>query len=1081
MKSTDGGASWIRLGSGYPVGNTGNASQLINQWINVVTVDPANSNILYLASTQGCFRSIDGGRNWTQGTNAAGDARSLVLDASSPTGSRILYAGLSGQGVFQSTDGGQNWTLILSGATAVVSAAIGATGGIGKVVVAIAPPTSPPNALGVQVLYASFEGTNGAPDPVGVFRSIDQGANWNLQNPPPSPGMPTGTQRGYSFHMAVDPASPGDGNADIIYFGTVRQARSNDSGINFTPIGTADLHADTHAWAFFPRPSPAASDVFCGNDGGLYRSTNNGANWTSLSAGGLQTGLFYNLDVRPDNTAITVGTLQDNQVQTTAPGSGPGWLGTAGGDGFDVAYDGTISQRVYCTTGCVVAVRRSNDDGVNWTTLTLPWTGTETGSPIQNCYMPPITTDPSTGGVVYVSGSQNLWQSTDGGNTWRRIGAFAGAGNVNVADTNGNNVVIAVGSQVWVSTNALAATVGPPSGVVFNLMPALPNRTVARAIFDPNDPTVIYAVLGGFNGGPGQIGHVFRISIGDAAWTDISPTVNSLTLGSPPEQVDLPFTAIALDGADTPTTIYVGTDFGVLRSMNGGTSWYILDDIHIPNVPVTDLILRQPAGVLRAATYGRGAFDFVKPTGPAIAVNLQNNLTFGIVCGGPTFLTLEIFNVGVQDLLIYSVERLMGSAQFTVLGAPGTPLTILAGDHVDFTVQYSPTTTGTPDAATIRIRSNDPGAPAVDLLATGARGSGSLQTVIANQGSFGSVCLDLIADETLTINNNGPCPLSILGITSSSPEFSAPNALSYPLIVSAGVSIDVAIRFQPISFGSKSATITIFSDDPAGPHQVAVSGIAPAPRLALIIPNSGNFGNTCVGSFSDQILILNNAGRCLLTLANISSSSTDFLAPQVSAYPVTIEAGGNLPIPVRFQPTSFGTKSATITVSSDDPAGSRTITVSGFAPSGKLAVTGSTSFGGVTACCCADRTLSICNTGDCDLHVRSVRFKRNSRYWKVLHNPFPATLHAGSCLSVVIRYKATEKCPRCCELIIESDDPNTPVRILELLAYTIWDPCGCKGCCEDCRKGCCDKPHRDPCCRQGYPCCCEDEDEEGEP
>src|SRR6478752_7283356 len=48
FKSTDGGSSWIRLGSGYPAGNTGNALQFVNQWVNVITVDPANSNIVYL-------------------------------------------------------------------------------------------------------------------------------------------------------------------------------------------------------------------------------------------------------------------------------------------------------------------------------------------------------------------------------------------------------------------------------------------------------------------------------------------------------------------------------------------------------------------------------------------------------------------------------------------------------------------------------------------------------------------------------------------------------------------------------------------------------------------------------------------------------------------------------------------------------------------------------------------------------------------------------------------------------------------------------------------------------------------------
>ena len=75
FKSIDGGASWIQLGSGYPSGNTGNATQFINQTINVIIVDPANSNIVYVASSIGCFVSTDGGLNWTQGVNSNGDAR----------------------------------------------------------------------------------------------------------------------------------------------------------------------------------------------------------------------------------------------------------------------------------------------------------------------------------------------------------------------------------------------------------------------------------------------------------------------------------------------------------------------------------------------------------------------------------------------------------------------------------------------------------------------------------------------------------------------------------------------------------------------------------------------------------------------------------------------------------------------------------------------------------------------------------------------------------------------------------------------------------------------------------------------
>ena len=463
---------------------------------------------------------------------------------------------------------------------------------------------------------------------------------------------------------------------------------------------------------------------------------------------------------------------------------------------------------------------------------------------------------------------------------------------------------------------------------------------------------------------------------------------------------------------------------------------------------------------------------------PAVVVNLQNGLAFGTVCHAPQYLTLKIFNVGALDLIVDSVQRLSGSAEFTVLPNPVTPATIEAGDHLDFTVQFLPTTRGVPKSATIRIVSNDPAKPIFDVVATGLAGTGRLTTVIADNGNLGDVCLGSFVEEDLIINNDGPCQLSILNIHSSSSDFITPAVIAYPLIVSAGVSIEIPIRFEPGTFGPKSATITIASDDPGGPHTVAVSGVVPAPRLVLAIADAGSFGPCCVGSFVDEPLLLSNSGRCTLSLTAIASSLAEFIVPEVLSYPIAITPGDSVSVPVRFAPTSFGAKSATITVNSDDPAGPRTIAVSGIAPSGKLAVTGSTTFGGVTACCCADRTISICNVGDCDLHVTSVRFKRASHHWKLLHNPFPATLHAGSCLNVVIRYKATEKCARYCELIIQSDDPSTPVETIEVLAYTIWDPCGCKDCCEECPKGCCEKRHTDHCCRQGYPCGCEDEDED---
>ena len=106
FKSTDGGASWIAVGSGYPASNTGNAS-------NSSSTSGSTSSSLTpptaRSSTWPPLRrnvSSDGGQNWTAATGIGGDARSLELDLSTPANQRILYAGVSGIGVFRSTDGG---------------------------------------------------------------------------------------------------------------------------------------------------------------------------------------------------------------------------------------------------------------------------------------------------------------------------------------------------------------------------------------------------------------------------------------------------------------------------------------------------------------------------------------------------------------------------------------------------------------------------------------------------------------------------------------------------------------------------------------------------------------------------------------------------------------------------------------------------------------------------------------------------------------------------------------------------------------------------------------------------------------
>ena len=540
--------------------------------------------------------------------------------------------------------------------------------------------------------------------------------------------------------------------------------------------------------------------------------------------------------------------------------------------------------------------------------------------------------------------------------------------------------------------------------------------------------------------------------------------------------------AIAVDPRDSATVFVCWADFQsgaqtlfIAKSTNSGANW---------SAPVRS-VANSTNPALAIDQHGRLGFLYQQVTGNPSNQNWQTTLeltrddfaTFATHILANTPAATPAFS-GNPYLGDYLSMMAVGQSFFGIFTANNTP------DKANFPngVIYQRNANFT----TKTLLANDNVTPvpiSIDpFVFTIVPGVGRVVTAIANSGNFGRVCVGSFFDEELTIDNGGSGQLSISNIISSSPDFLAPSVLSYPILLGVGDAIDIPIRFAPTGVGLHAGTITITSNDPASPHIVRVFGDAPTPRLSLAIANSGNFGEVCVGSFVDQPLLLNNSGHCPVTVSAVTSSSAAFLAPEVLSFPLLIGPGDSLDLPIRFAPTGFGPAAGVITVTSSDPASPHTMRVSGNAPPGKLAVAGSTTFGGVNACCCADRTLSICNVGDCALHVTSVHFKRKSRHWKLLHNPFPAKLRPGSCIPVVIQYHATEKIARVCELVIESDDPGAPVKIVEALAYTVWE-CGCKdGCakedCDDCRKNCCDKHSS---CHQGYPCCDDDdEDQRGE-
>ena len=713
----------------------------------------------------------------------------------------------------------------------------------------------------------------------------------------------------------------------------------------------------------------------------------------------------------------------------------PGFAGDArqGDPTIDWTSDGTawtVTIGISPTLSLVLRTYKSTDGGATWT-FDSTVTGTQTAMDKEALWVDHNPSSPFKDNMYLV------WHN--GGPCFISVrpgpsGAWSAPQQISGGETTGT----AIGSDIKTNSHGDVFAFWPDTGSQ-HLFVAKSND--GGSTFGP--PLPIANTIGAFNiGVPAQdnrrvliylSGGAYRTAVENlvyAVWTDLAGGVGCSSAGSEP-------------GNNVASICKSRIWFA--RSTDGGTTWDAplqlngqssLNDQFFPRLAVD-----ESSGVLMVVYY-----DTINDPGRLKAeIWMQTSYDFGVTWTAP-------------------VQVATAETDETVAGAT---LNFQYGDYIGLTGhagRFFACWTDRRSGGTEEIW----GAP----LAAAA-----VATAIPSNGKFADVCVGSFADELLTINNTGPNLLSISNIVSSSPDFAAPGVLSYPLNISAGGSLDVVIRFQPTTVGPKFATITIFSNDPAGPHVVPVSGVAPAPRLSLAIADTGNFGKVCVGRFADEPLVLNSSGHCPVTVSAIAATGP-FLVPEVLAFPLLIGPGGSLALPIRFAPTGFGPATGTITVTSNDPGSPHTVKVGGDAPAGRLVVTGSLCFGGVKACCRAERTISICNMGECALQVTSVVFKRKNPHWKLINNPFPATLPSGACLGLVIRYKATEKCPIACELVITSNDPTMPVKTLDVMAYTIWDMCCRKNDCDKCGGKGCNSCGCNGNCDGAADDCCADEDDD---
>jgi hypothetical protein len=294
--------------------------------------------------------------------------------------------------------------------------------------------------------------------------------------------------------------------------------------------------------------------------------------------------------------------------------------------------------------------------------------------------------------------------------------------------------------------------------------------------------------------------------------------------------------------------------------------------------------------------------------------------------------------------------------------------------------------------------------------------------------NFAATCAGTPVKATLNVCNTGKGDLEITSIASSNARFSVTTPLTgFPVTVSPDFCFPFETTFTPNAPGTQNVNFTINSNDPVNPALVvAASATGEQPSIATIVADAGSFGDVCVGEFKDLELTINNTGGCALRITSITSSSGEFQLAGVMSFPLVVAPGSSLQIPIRFAPTSFGMKAASLTINSNDPTNpAKVVNFTGNAPSATIVAPAMLDFGKVCPGETKNLTLTIGNSGGCDLIVKSIT--SDSPEFKVVGIvPFPLVIPPGSTRDVTIQFMPMSFGNKMATLTIMSNDLVTP-------------------------------------------------------
>ncbi len=616
-RSSDGGESWVNMG----LKNSERIAKIL--------VDPADSKTVYVAvpgklwsdsDERGVYKTTDAGTTWSlilKGPNPSTGSSMIALDPKNP---RTLYAGMwdfrrkgwtfrsggdsagapSGSGLFKSTDGGATWSDLNAKSNPGLPAKPW-----GRIAVSTAP--SKPG-----VVYAFVEAE---PPKNGLYRSDDGGNTWQALDR--SQNM---VWRPFYFaNLIVDPK-----DENRIYKPDGPLIVSTNGGRSFSNI-SGGAHGDFHDVWIDPHNT---NHLITGDDGGLWTSYDAGNKWVKTE--NLPVSQFYHVSTDMDQPYRVYGGLQDNSSWVGLsyyPGgiANSQWENMYGGDGFWMFADPADPDYVYAEAqgGNVARINRKTHQIRD--IQPLPHYKEEK---LRFNWNTPIHVSPTQKGVVYI-GAQFLFRSLDHGQTWEKVSPDlttndpakqrqeqSGGVTVDNSVAEMHTTIYAIAESpgnpniIWVGTDDGNIQITRNGGKAW--------RNVAGNIKGlPKDAWISSVEPGHFTEGTAYVTVDYHMS-GDMRpyayrTTDFGETWSPLLSGA--SATVRGYAHVIKEDPVKRNLLFLGTEFGLWISIDGGQQWAQFKGGDFPAVAVRDLVIHPRDHDLVLGTHGRGIWivDDISP------------------------------------------------------------------------------------------------------------------------------------------------------------------------------------------------------------------------------------------------------------------------------------------------------------------------------------------------------------------------------------------------------------------------------------------------------------------------------------